>query len=141
MTFILPSKVRAAFKHKTKVWTLTSSSSRHPNVKPFSSDVVSAAWGVVSSPSCSSCVHCRPQGAGALSLSPGDLFVSSLWGFAEPQAASVSPRTTSSPVPTCHGISAGAAGGGGGPLGFWFKLLLPAGCTALGPCHTTTSVL
>nr|XP_019604370.1 PREDICTED: adhesion G-protein coupled receptor D1 isoform X1 [Rhinolophus sinicus] len=37
---LLNSEVRAAFKHKTKVWTLTSSSSRHPNVKPFSSDVI-----------------------------------------------------------------------------------------------------
>lgn len=37
---LLNSEVRAAFKHKTKVWTLTSSSSRSPNVKPFSSDVM-----------------------------------------------------------------------------------------------------
>ncbi|XP_019524466.1 PREDICTED: adhesion G-protein coupled receptor D1 [Hipposideros armiger] len=37
---LLNSEVRAAFKHKTKVWTLTSSSSRNPNVKPFSSDVM-----------------------------------------------------------------------------------------------------
>lgn len=35
-------KVRAAFKHKTKVWTLTSSSIRNINVKPFHSDVVRA---------------------------------------------------------------------------------------------------
>ncbi|XP_035562324.2 adhesion G-protein coupled receptor D1 isoform X3 [Canis lupus baileyi] len=36
----LNSEVRAAFKHKTKVWTLTSSSSRNTNVKPFSSDII-----------------------------------------------------------------------------------------------------
>ncbi|EPY77765.1 hypothetical protein CB1_001192001 [Camelus ferus] len=33
-------QVRAAFKHKTKVWSLTSSSARHANVKPFSSDIM-----------------------------------------------------------------------------------------------------
>ncbi|EPQ12089.1 Putative G-protein coupled receptor 133 [Myotis brandtii] len=33
-------QVRAAFKHKTKVWSLTSSSSRNANPKPFSSDVM-----------------------------------------------------------------------------------------------------
>ncbi|KAG2470731.1 AGRD1 protein, partial [Polypterus senegalus] len=32
-------QVRAAFKHKTKVWSLTSSSIRNVNVKPFNSDV------------------------------------------------------------------------------------------------------
>lgn len=36
-------KVRAAFKHKTKVWSLTSSSTRNINVKPFNSDIVSIA--------------------------------------------------------------------------------------------------
>ncbi|KAB1255591.1 Adhesion G-protein coupled receptor D1, partial [Camelus dromedarius] len=35
-----PPEVRAAFKHKTKVWSLTSSSARHANVKPFSSDIM-----------------------------------------------------------------------------------------------------
>ncbi|XP_051950496.1 adhesion G-protein coupled receptor D1-like isoform X2 [Xyrauchen texanus] len=35
---LLNSEVRAAFKHKTKVWTLTSSSIRNVNVKPFNSD-------------------------------------------------------------------------------------------------------
>lgn len=35
-------QVRAAFKHKTKVWSLTSSSIRNINVKPFNSDIVSA---------------------------------------------------------------------------------------------------
>lgn len=34
--------MRAAFKHKTKVWSLTSSSIRSANAKPFSSDIVSA---------------------------------------------------------------------------------------------------
>lgn len=38
----LPSKVRAAFKHKTKVWSLTSSSGRTATAKPFGSDVVRA---------------------------------------------------------------------------------------------------
>uniref|UniRef100_A0A8C3LMI2 Adhesion G-protein coupled receptor D1 n=1 Tax=Chrysolophus pictus TaxID=9089 RepID=A0A8C3LMI2_CHRPC len=38
--FFLP-KVRAAFKHKTKVWSLTSSSTRNINVKPFNSDIMS----------------------------------------------------------------------------------------------------
>uniref|UniRef100_A0A7M4FRA1 Adhesion G-protein coupled receptor D1 n=1 Tax=Crocodylus porosus TaxID=8502 RepID=A0A7M4FRA1_CROPO len=33
-------KVRAAFKHKTKVWSLTSSSVRNVNVKPFNSDIM-----------------------------------------------------------------------------------------------------
>ncbi|KAF0881638.1 AGRD1 protein, partial [Crocuta crocuta] len=37
---LLNSEVRAAFKHKTKVWTLTSSSTRNTNAKPFSSDVM-----------------------------------------------------------------------------------------------------
>ncbi|MXQ93949.1 hypothetical protein E5288_WYG018514 [Bos mutus] len=37
---LLNSEVRAAFKHKTKVWSLTSSSSRQANVKPFSSDIM-----------------------------------------------------------------------------------------------------
>ncbi|XP_072578707.1 adhesion G-protein coupled receptor D1 isoform X3 [Vulpes vulpes] len=46
----LNSEVRAAFKHKTKVWTLTSSSSRNTNVKPFSSDVINGTRpGTVSS--------------------------------------------------------------------------------------------
>ncbi|XP_058492142.1 adhesion G-protein coupled receptor D1 isoform X1 [Solea solea] len=37
---LLNSEVRAAFKHKTKVWTLTSSSIRNINVKPFNSDIM-----------------------------------------------------------------------------------------------------
>ncbi|XP_045390269.1 adhesion G-protein coupled receptor D1 [Lemur catta] len=37
---LLNSEVRAAFKHKTKVWSLTSSSTRHANVKPFHSDIM-----------------------------------------------------------------------------------------------------
>ncbi|XP_006120594.2 adhesion G-protein coupled receptor D1 isoform X2 [Pelodiscus sinensis] len=37
---LLNSEVRAAFKHKTKVWSLTSSSSRNINVKPFNSDIM-----------------------------------------------------------------------------------------------------
>ncbi|XP_036132719.1 adhesion G-protein coupled receptor D1 [Molossus molossus] len=37
---LLNSEVRAAFKHKTKIWSLTSSSSRTANAKPFSSDVM-----------------------------------------------------------------------------------------------------
>ncbi|XP_077015653.1 adhesion G-protein coupled receptor D1 isoform X2 [Tamandua tetradactyla] len=37
---LLNSEVRAAFKHKTKVWSLSSTSSRNANMKPFSSDVV-----------------------------------------------------------------------------------------------------
>ncbi|XP_057688090.1 adhesion G-protein coupled receptor D1 isoform X4 [Corythoichthys intestinalis] len=37
---LLNSEVRAAFKHKTKVWSLTSSSMRHINVKPFNSDIM-----------------------------------------------------------------------------------------------------
>lgn len=37
-------KVRAAFKHKTKVWTLTSSSIRNVNVRPFNSDIVRADY-------------------------------------------------------------------------------------------------
>lgn len=40
---LLFPKVRAAFKHKTKVWSLTSSSTRNINVKPFNSDIVSIA--------------------------------------------------------------------------------------------------
>uniref|UniRef100_A0A8C9TY13 Adhesion G protein-coupled receptor D1 n=1 Tax=Scleropages formosus TaxID=113540 RepID=A0A8C9TY13_SCLFO len=39
---LLNSEVRAAFKHKTKVWSLTSSSIRNVNVKPFNSDIVSS---------------------------------------------------------------------------------------------------
>ncbi|XP_042528501.1 adhesion G-protein coupled receptor D1 [Dipodomys spectabilis] len=37
---LLNSEVRAAFQHKTKVWSLTSSSARNGHVKPFSSDVI-----------------------------------------------------------------------------------------------------
>ncbi|XP_007567176.1 adhesion G-protein coupled receptor D1 isoform X2 [Poecilia formosa] len=37
---LLNSEVRAAFKHKTKVWSLTSSSIRNANVKPFNSDIM-----------------------------------------------------------------------------------------------------
>ncbi|XP_044898046.1 adhesion G-protein coupled receptor D1 isoform X3 [Felis catus] len=37
---LLNSEVRAAFKHKTKVWTLTSSSNRNTNAKPFGSDIM-----------------------------------------------------------------------------------------------------
>ncbi|KAM6155795.1 adhesion G-protein coupled receptor D1 [Rhynchocyon petersi] len=37
---LLNSEVRAAFKHKTKVWSLTSSSTRSTHVKPFSSDIM-----------------------------------------------------------------------------------------------------
>ncbi|XP_008590769.1 PREDICTED: probable G-protein coupled receptor 133, partial [Galeopterus variegatus] len=37
---LLNSEVRAAFKHKTKVWSLTSSSTRNVNVKPFHSDIM-----------------------------------------------------------------------------------------------------
>ncbi|XP_007189715.2 adhesion G-protein coupled receptor D1 isoform X4 [Balaenoptera acutorostrata] len=37
---LLNSEVRAAFKHKTKVWSLTSSSTRQANVKPFNSDIM-----------------------------------------------------------------------------------------------------
>uniref|UniRef100_A0A8B9NP53 G-protein coupled receptors family 2 profile 2 domain-containing protein n=1 Tax=Accipiter nisus TaxID=211598 RepID=A0A8B9NP53_9AVES len=39
VSFFSP-KVRAAFKHKTKVWSLTSSSTRNINVKPFNSDIM-----------------------------------------------------------------------------------------------------
>ncbi|KAL2298248.1 hypothetical protein Nmel_015235 [Mimus melanotis] len=38
---LLNSEVRAAFKHKTKVWSLSSSSTRNINVKPFNSDIMS----------------------------------------------------------------------------------------------------
>ncbi|XP_064210091.1 adhesion G-protein coupled receptor D1 isoform X1 [Anguilla rostrata] len=37
---LLNSEVRAAFKHKTKVWSLTSSSIRNIHVKPFNSDIM-----------------------------------------------------------------------------------------------------
>uniref|UniRef100_A0A8C9JKY2 Adhesion G protein-coupled receptor D1 n=1 Tax=Panthera tigris altaica TaxID=74533 RepID=A0A8C9JKY2_PANTA len=47
---LLNSEVRAAFKHKTKVWTLTSSSNRNANAKPFSSDIVSATRRPVCAP-------------------------------------------------------------------------------------------
>ncbi|XP_062400033.1 adhesion G-protein coupled receptor D1 isoform X4 [Sardina pilchardus] len=43
---LLNSEVRAAFKHKTKVWSLTSSSIRNINVKPFNSDVMNGPKGV-----------------------------------------------------------------------------------------------
>ncbi|XP_029618577.1 adhesion G-protein coupled receptor D1 isoform X3 [Salmo trutta] len=42
---LLNSEVRAAFKHKTKVWSLTSSSIRNINVKPFNSDVMNGNRG------------------------------------------------------------------------------------------------
>uniref|UniRef100_A0A8C7CQC3 Adhesion G protein-coupled receptor D1 n=1 Tax=Oncorhynchus kisutch TaxID=8019 RepID=A0A8C7CQC3_ONCKI len=45
---LLNSEVRAAFKHKTKVWSLTSSSIRNINVKPFNSDVINGNRGGVS---------------------------------------------------------------------------------------------
>uniref|UniRef100_A0A5F9CH66 Adhesion G protein-coupled receptor D1 n=1 Tax=Oryctolagus cuniculus TaxID=9986 RepID=A0A5F9CH66_RABIT len=37
---LLNSEVRAAFKHKTKVWSLTGSSGRSGHAKPFSSDIM-----------------------------------------------------------------------------------------------------
>ncbi|XP_075852530.1 adhesion G-protein coupled receptor D1 [Microcebus murinus] len=37
---LLNSEVRAAFKHKTKVWSLTSSSARSAHGKPFHSDIM-----------------------------------------------------------------------------------------------------
>ncbi|KAM4827408.1 adhesion G-protein coupled receptor D1 isoform 5-T5 [Thomomys bottae] len=37
---LLNSEVRAAFQHKAKVWSLTSSSARSGTTKPFSSDVI-----------------------------------------------------------------------------------------------------
>uniref|UniRef100_F6TS52 Adhesion G protein-coupled receptor D1 n=1 Tax=Callithrix jacchus TaxID=9483 RepID=F6TS52_CALJA len=40
---LLNSEVRAAFKHKTKVWSLTSSCARTATAKPFHSDIVSSA--------------------------------------------------------------------------------------------------
>ncbi|XP_006878067.1 PREDICTED: probable G-protein coupled receptor 133-like [Chrysochloris asiatica] len=40
---VLNSEVRAAFKHKTKIWSLTSSTSRSTHVKPSSSDIVNGA--------------------------------------------------------------------------------------------------
>uniref|UniRef100_A0A674CA89 Adhesion G protein-coupled receptor D1 n=1 Tax=Salmo trutta TaxID=8032 RepID=A0A674CA89_SALTR len=43
---LLNSEVRAAFKHKTKVWSLTSSSIRNINVKPFNSDINGNRGGV-----------------------------------------------------------------------------------------------
>uniref|UniRef100_A0A8D0UQL3 Adhesion G-protein coupled receptor D1 n=1 Tax=Sus scrofa TaxID=9823 RepID=A0A8D0UQL3_PIG len=53
---LLNSEVRAAFKHKTKVWSLTSSSTRQANMKPFSSDIMNGT---------------RP-GTGSSRLSPWD---------------------------------------------------------------------
>ncbi|XP_047679117.1 adhesion G-protein coupled receptor D1 isoform X6 [Tachysurus fulvidraco] len=44
---LLNSEVRAAFKHKTKVWSLTSSSIRNINVKPFNSDIMNGNRGGV----------------------------------------------------------------------------------------------
>eukprot|EP00069_Balaena_mysticetus_P003170 bmy_16445T0 len=41
---LLNSEVRAAFKHKTKVWSLTSSSTRQANAKPFNSDIVKSPF-------------------------------------------------------------------------------------------------
>ncbi|XP_054450062.1 adhesion G-protein coupled receptor D1 [Pteronotus mesoamericanus] len=40
---LLNSEVRAAFKHKTKVWSLSSSSGRSAHPKPFGSDVTNGA--------------------------------------------------------------------------------------------------
>ncbi|XP_049721546.1 adhesion G-protein coupled receptor D1 [Elephas maximus indicus] len=37
---LLNSEVRAAFKHKTKIWSLTSSSARSTHAKPFTSDIM-----------------------------------------------------------------------------------------------------
>ncbi|KAI5094699.1 adhesion G-protein coupled receptor D1, partial [Silurus meridionalis] len=45
---LLNSEVRAAFKHKTKVWSLTSSSMRNVNAKPFNSDIMNGNRGGVS---------------------------------------------------------------------------------------------
>uniref|UniRef100_A0AAY4AZY9 Adhesion G-protein coupled receptor D1 n=1 Tax=Denticeps clupeoides TaxID=299321 RepID=A0AAY4AZY9_9TELE len=45
---LLNSEVRAAFKHKTKVWSLTSSSIRNINVKPFNSDIMNGPKGGMS---------------------------------------------------------------------------------------------
>ncbi|XP_046301935.1 adhesion G-protein coupled receptor D1 isoform X1 [Marmota monax] len=53
---LLNSEVRAAFKHKTKVWSLVSSSARSANTKPLSSDLMNGT---------------RP-GTGSTKLSPWD---------------------------------------------------------------------
>ncbi|XP_037365771.1 adhesion G-protein coupled receptor D1 [Talpa occidentalis] len=53
---LLNSEVRAAFKHKTKVWSLTSSSARSGQARPFSSDTV----------------HGTRPGAASTKLSPWD---------------------------------------------------------------------
>lgn len=53
---LLNSEVRAAFKHKTKVWSLASSSGRSANTKPLSSDLMNGT---------------RP-GTGSTKLSPWD---------------------------------------------------------------------
>ncbi|KAJ7994144.1 hypothetical protein DPEC_G00262860 [Dallia pectoralis] len=45
---LLNSEVRAAFKHKTKVWSLTSSSIRNIHVKPFNSDIMNGNRGGMS---------------------------------------------------------------------------------------------
>ncbi|XP_062855458.1 adhesion G-protein coupled receptor D1 isoform X2 [Trichomycterus rosablanca] len=44
---LLNSEVRAAFKHKTKVWSLTSSSMRNINAKTFNSDIMNGNRGGV----------------------------------------------------------------------------------------------
>ncbi|KAM9054937.1 adhesion G-protein coupled receptor D1 isoform 2-T2 [Megaptera novaeangliae] len=46
---LLNSEVRAAFKHKTKVWSLTSSSTRQANAKPFNSDIMNGTRPVTGS--------------------------------------------------------------------------------------------
>ncbi|XP_055511519.1 LOW QUALITY PROTEIN: adhesion G-protein coupled receptor D1 [Leucoraja erinacea] len=43
---VLNSEVRAALKHKTKVWSLNSSSMRNINVKPFNSEIMNGNRGV-----------------------------------------------------------------------------------------------
>lgn len=69
--------MRAAFKYKTKVWSLTSSSIRSANAKPFSSDIVSAVQCRVCTPfslrSCPERLHACSHGPVGSGLLPCNL--------------------------------------------------------------------
>ncbi|KAI4536166.1 hypothetical protein MG293_013558 [Ovis ammon polii] len=113
-------QVRAAFKHKTKVWSLTSSSSRQANVKPFSSDIVEKV------PRLTACIHplcCLGESTSSVTEQEAQKTM------AEPTQRSdfYPPPETSEAQPSMTPLSSSflrtMTGGGSGCLGFGVTVL------------------
>ncbi|KAI4557268.1 hypothetical protein MJT46_013947 [Ovis ammon polii x Ovis aries] len=113
-------QVRAAFKHKTKVWSLTSSSSRQANVKPFSSDIVEKV------PRLTACIHplcCLGESTSSVTEQEAQKTM------AEPTQCSdfYPPPETSEAQPSMTPLSSSflrtMTGGGSGCLGFGVTVL------------------